>query len=254
MQYKFHEMDKKFQEIQSIIDYRKIKEGHKVQLLLDSSTTREIIKEILQLKEVPTREESKIHIMLFCDNAKLFDLFIDKMVHATNGITVSKRLEFTERAIIENLDILDKSKELTILDIGVGATHSQKLKAITTIELAIALSKIIPNVNVFGGDVRINEFEQITNENVKVNLFPLDIFEPKVYMNEFNKKYGFEHFDIIRCSNLLGHFKEEKRQIIVKNFRNLAKNNSLILFNNEYELRYTLFVNYNGQTETKLIY
>lgn len=249
-----HEIDKTLSKIQSIIDFRKIKEGHKVQLLLNSPTTREIIKETLNIKEIPNWDESKEHIMSIYEDKKKLDLFIDKMVYSTNGVTLSKRLEFTENILLENLDFFNEQKKLNILDIGVGATHSEKLKAVTTIELAVALSKIFTQVKVFGGDIRISEFEEIKSENVIVNLFPFDIFEPDKYMREFNEKNGFKHFDIVRCSNLLGHFKEEKRQIIINNLLNLTNNKALILFNTDYENIYHLFVKENNEIETKLIY
>jgi chemotaxis methyl-accepting protein methylase len=102
----------------------------------------------------------------------------------------------------------------------------------------------------YGGDVRINEFEKFNG----INLFPLDVLNVKESLTNFHKEYGFNKFDVIRCSNLLGHFKKEKREIIKNNLIEIGNEKALILFNTDYENIYTLYIKRKNEIKTKFIY
>jgi len=238
----------KLKEIQTVIDDRKRAFGYEVKLLIEDPVSSEIVRDILNLRELPNSERSIEKILSF-DNG-LLDKYIDRMVNSTNVMTFSGRLKNTERVLIEKIDFFE-DKKINILDIGVGGTHHKNVRAITSLELANTLTLKNVNCVLYGGDIRINQIEEINN---KIILFPLDIFNPDEYVKKIYEKYNFQGFDIIRCSNLLGHFKNYKRQIIIENFMKLASDKALLIFNTRDENVYTLFIKNNENIETELIY
>jgi len=244
-----HQMDVKLREIEESINHKKKTKGYQVGISIDDKSTRTVVKKILNLNFIPNREETKEYIMDISEDKEKFQKFMDEMVYLTNEYTFPKRLEITEKTILENLTIF-KENPIKILDVGVGATHSEHLKAITTIELFNRLNQEKINFEMYGGDVRINEFEKFNG----INLFQLDVLNVKESLTNFHKEYGFNKFDVIRCSNLLGHFKKEKREIIKNNLIEISNEKALILFNTDYENIYTLYIKRKNEIKTKFIY
>ncbi|MCX8205813.1 MAG: hypothetical protein N3H30_01130 [Candidatus Micrarchaeota archaeon] len=240
--------------IQKIIDDAKRKAGHVVQLPLYMDTTREIVRDVLGLEMMPARGiETERLILLIEQDPKLFGNFVDVMVQATNGLTRPGRLAITEKAIAERLGIFLKRGPFHVLDVGVGATDSEEMKAVTTIELAGFLACRAHNVTVFGGDIRLKSFEETQMWGARVVLFPFDLFNPMVYLEALYNKHGFDTFDIIRCSNLLGHFSEERRKEALPILRVLARNTSLLIYNDDYENTYTVETRIAGRITCETI-
>jgi 2-polyprenyl-3-methyl-5-hydroxy-6-metoxy-1,4-benzoquinol methylase len=250
-----HQTSIKLREIQDKINDEKTKRGYGQSIDCEEDTIRKIVKEILKLNENPGRLEVREYLMDIYENKELFERFMREVIKGTSEWTEPKRLKMTEIAIIENLNLLEKKKEkVKILDVGIGGSYSEELKAITTIELSEKLNEEKINFEMYGGDIIINEIELFEKYDEKINLFHLDVFKVKESMIKFHKEFGFNKFDVIRCSNLLGHFQQEKRNIIINNLIEMGEEKALILFNSYKEYVYTLFVKNKENIETRLIY
>ncbi|MEM0438135.1 MAG: hypothetical protein QXU54_02440 [Candidatus Micrarchaeia archaeon] len=241
-------------DIQKAINDIKRRQGHVVGLELGMDPTREIVRTVLKLESLPARGiETDRLILLIAQDPQMLEQFIEMMVKATNVITAPGRLAFTEKIIGERLGIFIKRGPFNVLDIGVGATDSEEMRAVTTIELAGFLACRAHHVTVFGGDIRLTNFEETQMWGARVVLFPFDLLNPMPYLEELYEKYGCDTFDIVRCSNLLGHFAQKKRDEALPILRALTRSTSLLIYNDDYEYVHTVETRIYGEVSTEVV-
>ncbi len=182
----------------------------------------------------------------------LQEQLVQLLSKATNTHTEPHRLRATERIISKYLSHLNGKWPLNVLDVGVGGyIGGASVIGVTTIELAqhICAEHGIGHI-VFGGDIRQQRIERVKEGFAEVVFFPFDVLNPDEYIRALNAEFNVGKFDIIRCCNLIGHFREEMAPVMVNGLQMLGEEKAILLYNLHHEDVYTLALKENEKYST----